>query len=202
MRLWVEASAYFAGTYAVYNHASNGVAGALANNTKVEIGKPLDRIVCDRCLWCHDSAASMGRRVQKGRMNAPKHCWNLYNLTDPGKSMMLLAPLPVEAGGYGWCKDGYGQDVVFRDKQDRNYRAILAAIEAAKARQAKAGRYDMPGTRPNEHYIRWMKRWGVLPEDFDPVNDPIDPYETDRAYWRSLWHHPEGSEDAAEARVR
>jgi len=190
VRLWVEASAYFAGTYAVYNHSENAVAGALANNARVEIGKPLDGLVHNRCLWCHDSAASMGRRVRKGKMNEPKHCWNLYNLSSPEKSMILLAPLAKEAGGYGWCKDGYGQPVVFRDTSDPDYQRILAAIRAAKARQEKAGRYDMPGTRPSEHYVRWMKRFGVLPDSFDPAKDALDPYETDRAYWRSLWHRP------------
>ncbi|MBL7042353.1 MAG: PD40 domain-containing protein [Pirellulaceae bacterium] len=190
VRLWIEASAYFTGTYAVYNHSENAVAGALANNAKVEIGKPLDGIVYNRCLWCHDSAATIGRRVRKGRVNAPKHCWNLYNLSFPEKSMILRAPLAKEAGGYGWCKDQYGQTVVFRDTQDPDYQAILRAIRAAKARQEKAGRYDMPGFRPNEHYVRWMKRFGVLPENFDLAKDPINPYETDRAYWRSLWHQP------------
>ena len=194
VRLWVEASAYFAGTYAVYNHANNAVAGALANNARVAIGKPLDGIVYNRCLWCHDSAASMGRRVRKGRMNAPKHCWNLYNLTHPEKSMILLAPLAKEAGGYGWCKDGYGQSVVFRNTSDPDYQKILAAIRAAKTRQEKAGRFDMPGTRPNHHYVRWMKRFGALPETFDADKDPIDPYQTDRAYWRSLWHRPATAE--------
>lgn len=193
VRLWIEASAYFAGTYALYNHEANAVAGALANNAKVEIGAPLDQIVYNRCLWCHDSPASMGRRVRKGRVNAPKHCWNLYNLSHPEKSMMLLAPLAEDAGGYGWCKDRYGQSVVFKDKQDPHYQAILRAVRAAKARQEEAGRYDMPGHRPNEHYVRWMKRFGVLPEDFDLSSDTIDPYETDRAYWRSLWHHPSGA---------
>jgi len=190
VRLWIEASAYFTGTYAVYNHSENAVAGALANSAKVEIGKPLDGIVYNRCLWCHDSAASMGRRVRKGRMNAPKHCWNLYNLSYPEKSMILLAPLAKEAGGYGWCKDQYGQTVVFRDTQDPDYRSILQAIRAAKTRQEKAGRYDMTGFRPNEHYVRWMKRFGVLPQNIDLTKDPINPYETDKAYWRSLWHQP------------
>lgn len=197
VRLWIEASAYFTGTYAVYNHADNAVAGALANNAKVEIGKPLDGIVYNRCLWCHDSAATIGRRVRKGRVNAPKHCWNLYNFSFPEKSMILRAPLAKEAGGYGWCKDQYGQTVVFRDTQDPDYQAILRAIRAAKARQEKAGRHDMPGFRPNEHYVRWMKRFGILPESFDLADDPIDPYETDRAYWRSLWHQPAGTEDAS-----
>jgi hypothetical protein len=190
VRLWVEASAYFAGTYALYNHSENAVAGALVNNYKVEIGKPLDRIVYNRCLWCHDSPASMGRRVQKGKMNQPKHCWNLYNLSHPEKSMILRAPLAEDAGGYGWCKDNYGRPAVFRNTKDPDYQAILRAIRAAKARQKKEGRYDMPGFRPNKHYVRWMKRFGILPESFDLAKDPINPYETDKAYWRSLWHQP------------
>lgn len=201
VRLWVEASAYFAGTYAVYNHSENAVAGALANDYRVEIGKPLDGIVYNRCLWCHDSAASMGRRVRKGKMNEPKHCWNLYNLSHPEKSMILLAPLAKEAGGYGWCKDNYGQPVGFRDTSDPDYQRILTAIRAAKARQEKAGRYDMPGTRPNEHYVRWMKRFGVLPDSLDPAETPIDPYETDRKYWRALWHHPPALGAASGARL-
>lgn len=189
VRLWVEASAYFTGTYAVYNRAENAVAGALINCARVEIGKPLDRIVENRCLWCHDSAASMGKRVRKFRMNEPKHCWNLYNLSHPEKSMILLAPLAQEAGGYGWCKDGYGQRIGgFNDTNDPDYQTILKAIQAAKARQEKVGRYDLPGFR-NEHYVRWMKRWGILPEGFDAAKTPLDPYATDQAYWRSLWHH-------------
>ena len=57
--------------------------------------------------------------------------------------------------------------------------------------QEKAGRYDMRGFRPNEHYVRWMRRFGVLPDSFDAAKDALDPYETDRAYWRSLWYQPD-----------
>ena len=113
--------------------------------------------------------------------------------------MMLLAPLAEEAGGYGWCKDKYGQSVVFRDTNDPDYQTILNAVRAAKTRQERAGRYDMPGNRPNEHYVRWMKRFGILPENFDLAKDPIDPYETDQAYWRSLWYRP-AINDATAAR--
>jgi len=30
----------------------------------------------------------------------------------------------------------------------------------------------------------------VLPSTFDAIKDPIDPYKTDRDFWRSLWHRP------------
>ena len=207
VRLWIEAGATFAGTYAAYNRTDSAVAGALSNSTKVAIGSPVGPIVEKRCLSCHGSVASLGQRVEKirvnrlyttspgnawrGRVNLPKHCWNLYNLSHPDKSMILLAPLAEEAGGYGWCRTKEGQPVaVFRNDQDPDYQALLQAVRAAKARQQKAGRFDMPGFRPNEHYVRWMKRFGVLPADFDPTKDPINVYETDRAYWRSLWYQP------------
>ncbi|MEA1952229.1 MAG: hypothetical protein U9N87_12665, partial [Planctomycetota bacterium] len=41
---------------------------------------------------------------------------------------------------------------------------------------------------PSPFYIREMKRYGILPEDFDPQKHPLDVYETDQAYWRSLWY--------------
>jgi len=207
VRLWIESGATFAGTYAAYNRTDSAVAGALCNSTKVAIGSPVGPIVERRCLSCHGSVADLGQRVDKirvnplyttssgnawrGRVNLPKHCWNLYNLSHPEKSMILLAPLAEEAGGYGWCRPQDGQPVaVFCNDQDPDYQALLQAIRAAKARQEKVGRFDMPGFRPNEHYVRWMKRFGVLPDDFNLVGDPIDVYELDQAYWRSLWYQP------------
>jgi len=47
----------------------------------------------------------------------------------------------------------------------------------------------MPDFRPNEHYIREMKRFGILPANHNP-RTPIDPYATDQAYWQSLWPRP------------
>ena len=206
VRLWVESSAVFMGTYAVQNRVENAVAESL-NLSKVALGKPVGPIVEKRCLTCHGSVAHLGRRVTKEEeapgygvskdgkppemLNLPRYCWNLYNLSYPEKSMILLAPLAEEAGGYGWCKAEDGQPAaVFRDAKDPDYQAILQAVRGAKTRQEKAGRHGMPGYRPNEHYVRWMKRYGILPESFDVAKDPIDPYETDEAYWRSLWYHP------------
>jgi len=206
VRLWIESSAVFAGTYAMYNRVENAVADTVGT-TMVALGTPVGPIVERRCLTCHGSVADLGKRVTKeeeapgnGRfangkppemLNLPRYCWNLYNLSHPEKSMILLAPLAKEAGGYGWCKAKDGQPIaVFRDVKDPDYQAILQAVRAAKMRQEKLGRYGSPSFRPNEHYVRWMKRFGILPETFDPAKDPIDPYETDKAYWRSLWHQP------------
>ena len=51
-------------------------------------------------------------------------------------------------------------------------------------------RFDMPGFKPNEHYVGEMKRYGVLGASFELGRDPIDVYAVDAAYWRSLWHRP------------
>ncbi len=41
--------------------------------------------------------------------------------------------------------------------------------------------------KPSPHYIREMKRYDILPQDFNPKTDAIDVYKTDEAYWRSFW---------------
>lgn len=211
VRLWIESGAAFTGTYAVFNHAENAVATPLVVS-KPELGKPVGPIVERRCLSCHGSVANLGHRSRQQRddkwvnskppawLNYPLYCWNLYNLSHPERSMILRASLPKEAGGYEWCKAKNGQPATaFRDTQDPDYQAILRAIQAAKVRQEEYGRPDIPGFRPGDYYIRWMKRFGVLPENFDLAKDPIDPYETDRAYWRSLWYRPAVSEAMATA---
>jgi hypothetical protein len=204
VRLWIESSAVFAGTYAVHHRLENAVAQPV-DTIRLTLGNPVGPVVEKRCLTCHGSLANLGRRVTKEdepaehgwsntrkpneMHNFPVYCWNLYNLSYPDKSMILLAPLAKQAGGYGWCKAKNGQPAtVFRDAEDPDYQSILQAIRAAKTRQLKTKRYGMPGFRPNEHYVRWMKRFGILPEEFNPAEDTIDLYEVDQAYWRSLWY--------------
>ena len=80
--------------------------------------------------------------------------------------------------------------VVFASKKDPDYAKLLAGIEAAKQQLDAVTRFDMPKFRPNEHYVREMKRYGVLPAAFDVAKDPINVYEVDEAYWRSFWWPP------------
>jgi cytochrome c553 len=44
---------------------------------------------------------------------------------------------------------------------------------------------------PSPHYIREMKRYGILPASLDVKAHPIDVYATDEAYWRSFWPQAE-----------
>jgi hypothetical protein len=210
VRLWIETSAAFTGTYAVFNHPENAVAGKAAS-TRADLRKPVGPIVERRCLGCHGTVGNLGRRGQKQRderfskdgkppemLNSPLYCWNLYNLSHPERSMILRAPLARAAGGYAWCRDAGGQPApAFRDTSDPDYQTILQAVRAAQMRQQQFGRPDMPGFRAGDYYVRWMKRFSVLPQSFDLDRDPLDVYATDQAYWRSLWHRPPADQTAA-----
>jgi hypothetical protein len=103
----------------------------------------------------------------------------LYNLSRPAKSLLLLAPLAREAGGYGIC------GTVFTDTQDPDFDTLLAAIDRAKGYLERISRFNMPGFRPAPEYVREMQRYGVL-----APGERVDVYETDRRYWQSMWHQP------------
>jgi hypothetical protein len=66
----------------------------------------------------------------------------------------------------------------------------LRAIEDAKKHLDGITRFSMPNFRPEPEYVREMIRYGVLPAGFDCTTDSIDVYDTDRRYWKSMWHQP------------
>jgi len=155
--------------------------------------------------------ASLGDR----RLEFSRHI--IYNLSRPEKSLALLAPLARSAGGYGQCKAkvsprplageaGWAEprrvppkggttsppaeDGVFLSTADPDYRLLLAMCEAGKRRLEEVKRFDMPGFKPREEYIREMKRFQLLPETFDINKDPLDYYQLDRRYWDSFIYRP------------
>lgn len=119
------------------------------------------------------------RNYADPRMQFSEHI--LYNLSHPEKSLQLLAPLAKSAGGYGICGD------VLSSTDDADYQQLLAGIREAKAHLESITRFNMPHFRPEPEYVREMKRYGILPPSHQ-MQDPIDVYDTDRRYWRSLWH--------------
>ena len=52
-------------------------------------------------------------------------------------------------------------------------------------------RFDWPHFKPTEPYVREMKRYGVLPQNFNAASEPIDCYALDRAYWELFWWKPQ-----------
>jgi len=204
VRLWIESSAVYAGTYAALG------SGMCPVEFPVEVME-------QRCGTCHGSEPPKGKRkIGKGKLyfrfgkkgpalplvhrfgnlqrirggigyykfgNA-RPPQSLCNLTHPEKSLLLRAPLSSDAGGLGLCSP-----TVFANTKDADYKKILAHIVAASETHRKEKRFDMPGFRPNIYYIRMMQRYGILPKDLAP-DAPVDCYATDRTYWQSLWYRP------------
>jgi len=191
VRYWIEAGAPYPGTYAALG---SGMIGGYGEN-KQDISDrqwpssiAAAEVVQRRCAHCHNKSLSLPRALSDGHL---RHL--VYNLTHPEKSLILLAPLSSEAGGYGLCRHRGKPDesvTVFADTNDPDYQKILALCSAGKKHLEHIKRFDMPDFRPLPSYVREMKRYGILPKDLAADAD-IDVYVTDRAYWQSLWYKPD-----------
>ncbi|NQU24092.1 MAG: PD40 domain-containing protein [Candidatus Nealsonbacteria bacterium] len=180
VRLWIETAATYPGTYAALG---SGMLDALETGllNDDQRNAVFNRVAENRCNTCHD----------KLNLDPAITC----NLTRPEMSLPLLKALAPAGGGLGMVKrvqkDGETVEetvYVFESTDDPDYQAMLAVICKAQEKLNRIKRFDMPGFRPNEHYIREMKLYGILPEQFGP-DDPIDPYEIDRRYWKSHWYN-------------
>ena len=202
VRLWIETGAPYPGTYA---GLGSGMVGGYAENiidrSDMEWPemKAANQVLKDRCVECHDKGMAlpdspsdnMGMppwavNYSDPRLRYSRHI--LYNLSRPDKSLQILAPLAQAAGGLGICQDENGASV-FKDTSDSDYQTLLTAINKTSQRLDTIKRFDMPGFQPTVAYIREMRRFGILPADF-PDDGALNPYETDRAYWESLWWEP------------
>jgi len=206
-RYWIETGAAYPGTYAALG---SGMIGGYAQNRQVGTDrkwpetKAARAVIDSRCASCHKGHRTLPKslcdelRISFWRMNLndkrlPLSRHRVFNLSRPDKSLMLLAPLAKDAGGYGRCRTGgvEGSGMVLLNKNDPGYRALRALCAAGKRRLEEITRFDMPTFRPPAPYVREMKRYGVLPRDHD-MKSRIDVYKTDREYWKSLWYRPTG----------
>ena len=175
VRLWIETSATYPGTYASLGCGSYHVNLPLADMHK-------------RCARCHAKEVSIQgakkHRELHFRGGSDLYPQSICNLSRPEKSTVLRAPLAQDAGGLALCKE-----TIFADRNDPLYKKMLAAIQAAHGRLDTGKRFDMPGFRPNRNYIREMQRFGFLPAGLKP-DDAIDAYKVDRSYWDSFYYQP------------
>lgn len=206
LRLWIETGAAYPGTYAALGC---GMIGNYAENNIVNTGETWPETVAageairDRCVACHEAPArrlplhlsdERGVSFWQPSMDDPRLLTSrhiVFNLSSPERSLMLLAPLAREAGGWGLCRgaDTNAPTVVFATRQDPGYRAIHAMIDRGRRFLEVDKRFDMAGFVPRNDWVREMKRYGLLPSDHDP-SAPVDVYAVERAYWKSLWHRP------------
>ena len=201
LRLWLDASAPYPGTYAALGTGSIG--GYIKNEQVLnnDAAWPTTRAAQAaferRCAQCHGAKGHALPRylsdenglsfwmpdMSDARLKRSRHA--LFNLTRPEKSYFLRAPLSVAAGGFGRCTSAQHR-AVFESTDDPDYRCLLAMIEAGRETLNRIKRFDMIGFRPREEYLRELKRYGILPATFDLAKDPVDPYRVDRQYWDSF----------------
>ena len=208
IRLWIETSAPYPGTYA--SLGTGMIDRTPSFDAEKSFANPrVSAAVSKRCVSCHRGdmrlPSSPGHLIIGGfrlgghinprepGMRFSSHI--VFNLSEPANSLFLLAPLAKRAGGYHICRPvgtklDKPHDPIFKSANDADYKLLHAAIDDARNQLDKIKRFDMPGFRPNVHYIREMKKYGILPADFDPKTDPINPYRTDEKYWRSLQYRP------------
>ncbi|MBI4904781.1 MAG: hypothetical protein HY820_14165 [Acidobacteria bacterium] len=199
VRLWIETGGAYPGTYAALG---SGMIGSYTENQldRSDAQWPSAKVSIEslrsRCAGCHNAERPLpltasddqklppweGLKGKDLRRRYSRHM--LYNLTRPELSMLLLAPLSREAGGYGLC-----QSTVFTSTQDPDYRNILAYIQEAGQHLNRIKRFDMPDFIPRVDWTREMKRYGILPPSHDATR-PVDYYAVERKYWESLWFQP------------
>ncbi len=218
LRLWIETGAAYPGTYAALG---TGMIGGYSENQQVDVDgewpvtKAAAQVLERRCLGCHQAPGRLLPRslsdergvsfwqpsMSDPRLNTSRHI--VFNLSRPEDSLVVLAPLAREAGGWGLCRDpGLGKAAtVFADRSDSDYRTLLAWCEAGRDRLNRIRRFDMPEFRPRPDWVREMKRYGVLPADRDPDSgERMDVYAVERCYWESLWYRPVPSGPAQASR--
>jgi hypothetical protein len=202
LRLWIEVGAPYPGTYAALGCGSIG--GYQQNNlVNTDFDWPTTKAGADviqrRCASCHqgqdvlpkslcdERGVSFWRfNIDDPRLKLSRHV--VSNLSRPEKSLLLLAPLAEQPGGFGLCRDQQDKAVaVFADTADPGYRKLLAMVTAGQQNLQSIKRFDMPGFRPRPQYLREMRRYGVLPADH-PDDAELDVYQLDRKYWESLWY--------------
>lgn len=205
LRLWIEAAATYPGTYA---SLGCGMIGGYEENQQhhPDHDWPTTRagaqVIDTRCSSCHQGggppplprtmsdergASFWQPKIPNPTLITSRHL--VFNLTRPDKSLLLLAPLSREAGGYQLCRKGDDPAPIIANREDPAYQTLLAMVTAGKSDLETITRFDMPTFKPRPAYIREMKRYGILPVDL-PSDAKIDPYDTDRRYWQSLWHTP------------
>ena len=140
---WIEANVPYYGTY---EHTRPGTPGSRdAWWGKPWLQRDIASIYHDRCASCHGQA-----NPQDAHSETIHPTW--INLTHPRYSRMLNAPLAKTAGGIQRCKAKDGAAVVvFKNKLDPGYQAMLEAIRQGKKSLDDKPRFDMPGAKPSSY---------------------------------------------------
>ncbi len=204
--LWIESGAPYAGSYAGLRNLNDQ---NVARRAAARIFAQGAAVLQQKCATCHavgdvknetdralpflPNAARNNRGLQRPTAihervvlaNDPIARFSPYillNFTRPRLSPLLLGPLAKKAGGWESC------GAILASRDDSAYQTLLNLIEQGKAELDAKPRYGTPGFQPNQQYCREMRRFGILPANFDSVIDTVNIFQTDQAYWKSFWH--------------
>ena len=184
IRYWIESAAAYPGTYAALG---SGMIGGFPYSQLETSDRewPESIAAADaverRCTSCHGERQPLPKYLSDNlgfvlsnpdftdvRVRNSRHL--MFNLTRPEKSLILLAPLAHQAGGYGLClhmDDDGSPRPVFENTADLDYGKILALCEAGKSHLERIKRFDMQGFRPNPAYVREMQRFRHSPDNLE-----------------------------------
>ncbi|MFW6303442.1 MAG: hypothetical protein ACOC2L_02360, partial [Candidatus Sumerlaeota bacterium] len=187
VKTWIDASGTFAGTYVS--------TGSASRDLKIKTPEDVAAMMEKRCGDCHRTTKK--KPAWSGEIRRDEN--RVYNLTNPDKSLLLLAPLSKEAGGLGFCKDSKNKNRrlgslpldepsanVFKSKDDPDYQLLKKFVDEVTTEYNRP-RWFQEGFEPFDYYVREMKRFGALPEDFDPATEKLDPYATDLNYFNIIY---------------
>ncbi len=204
LKRWADAGTNFAGTYAALDSVDRAERIRLSNKRDkayTERMKPVRDMIDKRCVACHKDRR--GNYWIEGELRGTGH---RYNMTNPEKSLILLAPLAKSAGGLELCKPkkrrgkvdkNQPETPIFRDRSDPDFKMLEQLVSVVKEQQGHP-RWIDDDHKPVFWYIREMKRFGALPKDFDPEKDKLNGYEVDARYFNNIYRQGPGPQPKEE----
>ena len=151
-------------------------------------------VLYKRCMSCHGlkwkrwsyDGANMLTLKKKNKGHKVLHIpfAGLLNFIDPENSPAAVVPLAKSAGGFAQGTEKGSHPIVFKDKNDADYKMMLASTRKT-SEQLEQMRPPITSKNfyPSYGYVKKMQEIGLLPKDWNPKT-PLDPYKIDEAYIR------------------
>ncbi len=168
----------------------------------VDFRRHVQPILDKHCVGCHNAKQRDGELCLEASPGMPSHgrgrVFSSYvalvrRLGEVADGRNAHGNRPARSTGSSASKlmtriDGSHYDVRVSEEEATMIRLWLDSGAAANGTYA-----IMDGgtpEKPSPSYLREMQRYGILPANFDPATEAVDPYNLDETYWRSFHHSP------------